>query len=506
MLVEASRPNFLIIMTDEQPVQTVSGYGYDWVNTPNLDRLAQQGVLFTRAYTSAPVCTPARASLFSGIYSHNTGAWANHLALGQDIKTIGHHFQQHGYRTVYIGKWHLDGLDYFGTGECPAEFEEGYWYDGRRHLDYLGPEKSHLWRSQSLDTVEAQKEQGIDREFTWAGHVTDRALGFMDDSSGDCRPWVLIVSYDEPHHPWLCPPEFLERFEGADLPVPETFHTHFENKPAVHKEWSEWWGLDEESLVYNQRLTFAITEFVDSEIGKVLGRVDRFDNTHVLFTSDHGNQLGAQRLMCKGPWMYEESIRVPLIIRGPSLEKGRIEDQIVSHIDILPTLMDLSGMAVPPILDGNTFAGLVRDDRADGDREQHPARAIVEFNRFQLERDDFGAFYPIRCMVTDHHKLVISLFDSDELYNLQQDPLEQVNLIGDPGHAAIREQMHQELLEWMYVRRDAFRSPQWGRRPWSKSRRFATCGGRIRTAPPDGLGPEARGYLTGLPIEYDFQL
>ncbi len=502
MLAEASQPNLVIIMTDEQPVQTVSGYGHDWVNTPNLDRLAQQGVLFTRAYTSAPVCTPARAGLFSGIYSHNTGAWANHLALGQDIKTIGHHFQQQGYRTVYIGKWHLDGLDYFGTGECPAEFEDKYWYDGRRHLDYLGPEKSYLWRSQSLDTMQALEEQGVDRAFTWAGQVTDRALQFMDEVEGDDRPWVLIVSYDEPHHPWLCPPEFLARFEGAELPLPETFDTEFENKPAVHKAWSKWWGLDEESLAYNQRMTFAATEYIDSEIGRVLKATDAFDSTYVLFTSDHGNQLGAQRLMWKGPWMYEESIRVPLIIRGPGVEEGRIENRVVSHIDILPSLMELCGMAAPPIMDGHSFAGLLRD----GGDLQHPARAFVEFNRFQLERDDFGAFYPIRCLVKDRHKLVINLFDRDELYDLEQDPFEQVNLIGDPGYAAVREQMHQELLEWMYVRRDAFRSPQWERRPWSKSRRFATCGGRIRTAPPDGLRPEARGYLTGLPIEYDFQL
>ena len=270
----------------------------------------------------------------------------------------------------------------------------------------------------------------------------------------------------------------------------------------MHKEWSEWWGLDEESLAYNQRLTFAATEFVDTEIGKVLGRVDRFDNTYVLFTSDHGNQLGAQRLMWKGPWMYEESIRVPLMIRGPGVGEGRIENRVVSHIDILPSLMELCGMAAPPIMDGHSFAGLLRG----GKDLPHPARAFVEFNRFQLERDDFGAFYPIRCIVSGHHKLVINLFDKDELYDLEQVPFEQVNLIGDPGYAAVREQMHQELLEWMYVRRDAFRSPQWERRPWSKSRRFGPCSGRIRSARPDGLRPEGRGYLTGLPIEYDFQL
>src|SRR3990172_5931774 len=114
MPMNGQRPNILIVMTDEQPVQTVSSYGCDWVKTPHLDELAEDGTRFTRAYTSSPVCTPARAGLLTGIYSHNAGAWGNHLALGQDMKTIGHHFRSQGYRTVYIGKWHLDGLDYFG--------------------------------------------------------------------------------------------------------------------------------------------------------------------------------------------------------------------------------------------------------------------------------------------------------------------------------------------------------------------------------------------------------
>jgi uncharacterized sulfatase len=498
------RPNVLIIMTDEQPVQTVRSYGNDWVSTPNLDALAESGTRFTRAYTSSPVCTPARAGLLSGIYSHNTGAWGNHLALGQDIRTIGHHFQSQGYRTVYIGKWHLDGLDYFGTGVCPQEFEDEFWYDGRRHLDYLGPEKGRLWRSQTLDSVQALEEHGVDREFTWGGQITNRALRFFDEAIDDDRPWMLIVSYDEPHHPWTCPPEFLKRFEAGAFPIPETFGTTFENKPFVQREWSEWLGLDEESLQYNQRMTFAVTEFIDNEIGRVLQAAEGFEeNTYVLFTSDHGHQLGAHRLLMKGPWMYEESIRVPFLLRGPGMKANHVADHIVSHIDVLPTLMDFCGLAIPPIMDGHSFAGIIGNG---SNTSGHPNRAIVEFNRFQLDRDDFGAFYPIRCIVSGRHKLVVNLFAIDEFYDLVADPLERQNLIDDPAYEQIRDQLHRELLDWMYVRRDAFRTPQWERRPWSQERRFAFCKGKIRTTPLNGLGPDTRGYMTGLPIEYDFQL
>ncbi|MFN2185092.1 MAG: sulfatase-like hydrolase/transferase [Anaerolineae bacterium] len=498
------RPNILMILTDEQPVQTVSAYGPGLVETPNLDRLSQEGTLFQRAYTTSPVCTPARAGLFTGIYPHNTGAWANHLALGQDMRTIGHYFRAQGYRTAYIGKWHLDGLDYFGTGVCPDEFEDEYWYDGRRHLEYLGPEKANLWRSQSLDSVDALAEHGIDWAFTWGGQITDRALEFLAEAGNNVgQPWVLILSYDEPHHPWTCPPEFLEPYEHAELPIPKTFGTDFEGKPQVQREWSEWMGLDEESLAYNQRMTLAATAFVDSEIGRVLDAADGLENTYLLFTSDHGNQLGAHRLMWKGPWMYEESIRVPLMIRGPGVLRNRIENRIVSHIDILPTLMEFCDIPVPPIMDGQSFAELAWQGavRAGG-----PSRAIVEFHRFQLDRDDFGAFYPIRCMVEDRYKLAVNLFDRDEFYDLDQDPLEQVNLIDEPEYAAERDRMHRALVEWSYVRRDAFRSPQWEQRPWSESRRLGLCKGKIRTTPSNGLGPEAHGYMTGLPIEYDFKI
>jgi arylsulfatase A-like enzyme len=185
------------------------------------------------------------------------------------------------------------------------------------------------------------------------------------------------------------------------------------------------------------------------------------------------------------------------------LKTNHIEQRIVSHIDLLPTLMDLCGLAVPPIMDGHSFAELMKPGMS---RSDLPARAIVEFNRFQLERDDFGAFYPIRCIVEGYHKLVINLFDLDELYDLERDPLERTNLIRDPSYETIRDRLHAELLDWMYVRRDAFRSPQWERRSWSASRRFALCRGKIRTTRADGLRPEARGYLTALPIEYDFEL
>ena len=121
------RPNFVLIMTDTQGTNVIGTYGHSELDTPNIDNLAKNGVKFTRAYTTCPVCTPARAGIFTGIYPHTAGAWTNNLPLGDNIKTMGQRFRDNGYRTAYIGKWHLDGHDYFGTGICPDGWDADYW-------------------------------------------------------------------------------------------------------------------------------------------------------------------------------------------------------------------------------------------------------------------------------------------------------------------------------------------------------------------------------------------
>ncbi len=127
------QPNFVLIMTDTQATNVIGAYGHPQLHTPNIDRLAQNSVKFNRAYTTCPLCTPARAGLFSGMYPHSAGAWTNNLPLGDNVKTLGQRFSDNGYHAAYVGKCH----DYFGTGLCPDDWNDAYWYDGRRYLDEL---------------------------------------------------------------------------------------------------------------------------------------------------------------------------------------------------------------------------------------------------------------------------------------------------------------------------------------------------------------------------------
>ena len=186
-------------MTDTQPARAVGAYGVEGLHTPNLDALAARGVRFDRAYTSCPVCTPARAGIFTGVMPSSTGAWANDMPLGSNVPTLGQRLQRHGYRTAYVGKWHLDGHDYFGAGECPPGWEPEYWYDGLRYLSDLSAEQRALWRG-GLHSAEAIRQAGIGAEFTWAHRSVDRALAFMA-TAGDAA-YLLAVSFDGGVEDW----------------------------------------------------------------------------------------------------------------------------------------------------------------------------------------------------------------------------------------------------------------------------------------------------------------
>ncbi len=500
-----SQPNFVLIMTDTQATNVVGAYGHPELRTPNIDRLAERGIKFERAYTTCPVCTPARAGIFTGIYPHSAGAWTNNLPLGDNIKTLGQRFRDAGYATAYVGKWHLDGHDYFGTGICPDGWDPAYWYDGVNYLAELTEAEITLWR-RGLHSLDALRRNRIQAEFTWAHRVSDRAISFLKKQGAGCRvkescspePFVLVVSYDEPHHPFTCPPEYAELFAEYDYPLgPAAFDT-LEGKPAHQREWAAASNVPQrvrETGLARQPLYLGCNSFVDAEIGRVLDAAHTYapDNTWIIFTSDHGEFMGAHQLTGKGPVMYEEITHIPLIVEPPGgIVGGAVNNTLVSHIDLLPTLLELARMAVPPILEGDSLS-------AQLDGAEDPEKAVfMEFNRYEIEHDSWGGFQPVRCVVSGQYKLVLNLHYTDELYDMQADPAEVCNRIDDPAYAVPRNALHDRLLEWMHAKRDPFRGAVWERRPWRDTHRWQWRGA-FRPRPADGYAPQVRDYDTGLP-------
>jgi uncharacterized sulfatase len=514
-----AQPNFVLIMTDTQATNVIGAYGHPELRTPNIDRLAATGIKFEQAYTTCPVCTPARAGLFTGIYPHTAGAWTNNVALGDNIKTLGQRFSDAGYATAYVGKWHLDGHDYFGTGVCPDGWDPAYWYDGANYLAELTEAEITLWRS-GLSSLEALRRHNIQPEFTWAHRVSDRAIGFLKkqearckqkEAQGECQqskiqnqkskitsPFVLVVSYDEPHHPFTCPPEYAAQFAEYDYPLgPAAFDT-LEGKPAHQREWAAASNVPQrvrETGLAHHPLYFGCNSFVDAEIGRVIDAVRAYapENTWIIFTSDHGEMMGAHQLTGKGPAMYEEITHIPFIIAPPDgVEGGVVNHTLVSHIDVLPTMLELAGLAVPPILEGDSLLPQLRG-------VEDPEKAVfLEFNRYEIEHDSWGGFQPVRGVVSGQYKLVINLHHTDELYDMHTDPAEVHNRIDDPAYAAVRDTLHDRLLAWMYTKRDPFRGAVWERRLWRSTRRLHWRG-EFRPRPADGYAPQVRDYDTGLP-------
>ncbi|MGH2353376.1 MAG: sulfatase-like hydrolase/transferase [Chloroflexota bacterium] len=495
------RPSFVLIMTDTQATNVLGCYGHPELRTPSIDRLAATGVTFDRAYTTSPLCTPARAGLFTGQYPHGVGAWVNGLPIGTSFPHMGQRFRDQGYRAAYTGKWHLDGHDYFGNGRCPDGWDDRFWYDGRRHLESLTDEERVLWR-QGLRSYEALKEHDIQAEWTWGHRVSDRAIQFLQEAAqAPDQPFVLVASYDEPHGPFTCPPEFVEPFLDYQHPLGPAAFDKLRNKPVHQQEWAAS-RPRERSATATHPLYFGCNSFIDSEIGRVIDAVDRYapDHTYILYTSDHGEQLGAHGLYSKGATVYEENTNIPLIVRPPrSANAGAARVAApVSHIDILPTMLDLAGLAAPPALEGESLVPMLQGKTGD------PERAVfVEFHRYEMPGDNWGGFTPMRAIVKGQHKLAIHLLDTDELYDLGDDPAELHNRIDDPAYATVRDSLHDTLLDWMYHSRDPFRGPAWERRPWRTARRLTWSGGWSgrRRGWDDGYAPSHLNYGTGLPLE-----
>jgi len=490
----AEPTSVVLIMTDTQGVNVVGCYGRPELRTPCIDRLASQGARFDRAYTACPVCGPARAAIFTGTYPHTNSSWGNDMPLGANVKTVGQRLQDAGRRTAYVGKWHLSGTDYFDDGICPPGWDPDYWYDGRCYLEDLTPEERLRWR-QELDNAAGIRKYGMTEEFTWAHRCSDRAVDFLAKHHDE--PFLLVVSYDEPHGPFTCPPPYCDMFQDFEYELPGNVEDPLAGKPEHQKEWVAASTRPTGLRTLKRSMYFGCNSFVDYEVGRVVTAVDRYaPDALVIYTSDHGTPLWSHGLNSKGPAMYEETTRIPFIVRWPGrTPEGSVCPHPVSHVDLTATVMDAAGIEPPPFIEGKSMLPTFRDPACRPNDE-----IFIEFNRYEIDHDGWGGFQPIRCGFDGRFKLVINLHSSDELYDLESDPQEMANLIDSAEHAVVRDRLHDRVLAWMNRTRDPFRGPVWERRPW-RSNPAQRWGGPTRPRPDDGYEPRVLLYETGLPVE-----
>ena len=493
----------IFFLIDTQGTKCVGCYsGNSALKTPNIDRLAADGVRFDHAYTCSPVCGPARSAIMTGLYPHATGVLGNDQAPHADLPTIGQRLQQEGFVTGYVGKWHLDGSDYFGDGRCAEGWHPDYWFDGRNYLDSL-PDDHARSISRLVHGPEEVKTNGITEEFTHAHRIADRARAFIEAHRDE--DFFLVVSIDEPHHPFICPEPFVSGFDDFEFSLGATGDDDLASKPQSQREWAAHFqeghvNLErrEDGLVYKNPNYFACNSYSDYEVGRVISAIDEhIPSSMVVYSSDHGDMFHRHRLNGKGPCSYEEICNIPFIVRWPGqTQAGSQSASPVSHIDLVPTFLDYFGVEPPPLLQGKSLLAQCQDPaHATNDK------VFIEFNRFELDHDGFGGFTPIRTVFDGRYKLAINLLDSDEFYDLQEDPEEMTNLIDNEATTEIRDRLHDAILAWQGETRDILRTAVWGRRSWRDIGK-STWGGPTRPRPfDDKYFPRSLLYDTGEEID-----
>ena len=483
----------ILIMTDTTRKDMLGCYGNPAMKTPNLDQLADEGVRYENAYTCQPVCGPARSAVFTGMFPHSNGMVTNGVALRENVKTLGQRLCGEGIHCAYVGKWHLDGGDYFGLGKCPEGWDSEYWYDMRCYLEELTDQER--LRSRKKETA---YEPDMTEEFTYAHRCSNRAINFLNRCQD--QDFFLTVSYDEPHGPSLCPKPFNEMYDGYCFEDNPNFQDDLSKKPLMQQLWAgEMLHAPAGQINRPSRdlsLFLGCNSFADYEIGRVLKAVkDHAPDALIIYTSDHGAMLGAHRLQMKNAAAYKEVANIPLIIKGKA--KGKTIYDPASHIDLAPTILDYFGLPIPKCMEGKSMMSQI----ADSSRRINDA-VYTEFTRYEADHDGFGGLQLMRAVITERYKLVIHLLDSDEFYDMEMDPCEVHNLIEDNEYADVRDHLHDQLLDFMNRTRDLCRGYQWAARSWRKDKKPVwENDGYTRQPENEENEPRQLDYNTGLPMK-----
>lgn len=442
----SASPNILFLMTDQMQGRVLEPDNP--CITPNLDRLAARGVRFRRAYTPNAVCSPARASLMTGLLPHNHGVlYVEHTvdADQAELRTEFPHWAQGlddaGYRTGYFGKWHVERtneLSRFGWQAQGGLGGRPDWDAARFSLErYLdGPPGYRPNRFYGVCDLPAS-QRGM-------GKKTDAALGFLDTALAGDAPWCCFVSFTEPHDPFYCHEEAFAQYDVDAIPLQPNVYNDLQGQPNLYRRAAQIFDNFSEREHREAAACYyaSITE-IDEQFGRLLERVEaagQLDDTIVVMTSDHGEHLGAHGLYCKNIGAFEEAYNIPLIVAGPGVSAGGESDARVGLQDVGQTLLALTGTAPLPDIDGRSFAPVLADPAATED--------------FQT---GFAEYYGGRYIFTQRilwegdWKFVHNGFDFDELYNLAADPYEMSNLAADPSYSeqlqALTRQMWQIVGE-----------------------------------------------------------
>ena len=467
------KPNLLVFLPDQQRADTIACYGGVKVHAPNLNKLASESVVFSRAYVTHPVCTPSRSSLMTGMWPHTNGCTRNSVALDRRFRVLPELLEDKDYRTAYIGKWHLGPAGFPQRGfEEWISTEQGGHYSRFLVSTGLTPDKQNGDFSElaiSNLPLEISRPKFLERP----------ACEFIEKHRRD--PFLLIVAFVEPHSPYNGPLNDEHPLSEVDLDATATIPPTVNNplRYRLMREWQQaeavldrarlpkllFFGITPEEYRSLKQRYLGLVTMVDQSIGAILACLERLglaEDTVVVHTSDHGEMLGAHQLFGKEV-MFEEAVHVPYLIRLPGQKRSQIVLQPVSHIDFVPTLLDLLGQSNHPQCAGKSLAPLIREE---GTRlknifiEWAPNRTKVKKGSSLAPRRTIkrAVEESTRTVIsTDGWKLCLRDKDLNELYNLNDDPLERRNLYASERYTAVVSRCRDEIHRWQESTRDSLK-------------------------------------------------
>ena len=448
------KPNILFLMTDQMQARVLDPSHP--CRTPNLDRLAARGVRFTAAYTPNPVCSPARASLMTGLLPHNHGVvQVTHCTAGDQavLRTNKPHWAQGlaaaGYRTGYFGKWHIErtnDVPRFGW-QVNGETTQPLWTAEEARLEARRPAERPLLRKTlggAGYTDALLYGVGLKRPHATLETAPALAASFLDTATRGSQPWCCFVSVVEPHDPYLCGRRAFAHYDPARIPVPANWNDDLRDRPGLYRKAARAFAhLTAREKQEAAACYYASITEIDEQFGKLLDRLEQagqLDNTVVVLTADHGEFLGAHGLYMKNVSGFEEAHNIPMVVAGPGIARGAVSNARVGLHDLAPTLLELAGLKTIGGADSRSFAPVLRDPAAESSRY------------FTGYAENYGTRYWFtqRVIWEGPWKYVWNGFDFDEMYNLEADPGEMRNLAADPAHRS--RVKHMMELAWRIVR------------------------------------------------------
>ncbi|MEM7127535.1 MAG: sulfatase-like hydrolase/transferase [Chloroflexota bacterium] len=463
----SNRPNILWICSDQQRFDTLGCYGNDFVHTPNIDKLAENGVLFEYCYSQSPVCTPSRASFLTGRYPRTTRCRANGQSIPEDEVLVTRLLSDAGYVCGLSGKLHLSVCNPAVTQGTERRINDGYdEFNWSHHPspDWPTSDFNHWLREKGVEystpSYKGSKyvEAGLPAEYHQTTWCSQKAINFIEAHANHDHPWLFSINMFDPHHPFDPPVEYLERYLERldDVPLPNYTSGELENK-TKYQQIDHNGAYNNPNLYPYPKMTdeehrlvraayWAMCDLIDDQVGRMIDALEatnQLDNTIIIFMSDHGEMLGDHGIYLKGAYFYEPAVRVPMIVSFPkAIEPGRRSSAMIELSDIAPTLLEAAQQPPYEGMQAHSFWSILT---GESNLNQHRDSVYSEY--YDAWTHDNAAATMIR---TERYKLVTCHeLNSGELYDLELDPGETNNLWDEETYASVKLDLFRQLSDRM---------------------------------------------------------